>query len=377
MPKTDLQDDHHALPDWAAVRRYFAKFERIIAHSKAVAETVPRRGKLAGAELAIIEDYLGRLSRTFTALSYKHLFAGRPGAAQAQAMEIDRRESGFPIYAELLQMANDALQAQKRLDGMPEADTLKAEMVRHILSAGETPSQLHYTMSQRLYYQALAGEKLFLPQNDPEALWLGDIRDKDRRRYLLHWATYDSQLNIPTIYLAIVEDTGKKPLLKDERRWPAVQSHLMAQSVGSLKMVTIGQGLDVDFDDLHPKFVRRMHIGPMYSHTFTTQSGPLREVLADASGRPGLDWALTWTTETLISGKTREEKLGWFGTVEREVFKLDKDVLEDEGPGATKVEHSLILPERAYQVLRDRNPPGLRGVKRYVVNESGRVLAGM
>ncbi len=377
MPKSDLDQDHAALPDWAAVRRYFAKFERIIGHAKDVAGTVPRRGKLAGAELAIIEDYLNRLSQTFLALSYKHMFAGRETGSRLDPMEIDRRESGFPVYAELLQMANDALQAEKRLRGMADAEELKASMVRHILGEGETPKKLHYAMSQRLYYEWLSAGKLFLPQNDPEAVLLSDMTGRNRLRYLIHWATYDSQMNIPSIYLAIVEDSGRTPLLKDQRRWPALQAHLMAQSVGSLKMVTIGHGLDADFDDLHPKFVRRMHVGPMYSHTFTTQNGPLRDVLAEASGSPGLDWALTWTTETLISGKTRTEKSGWFGTVEREVFKLDKDVLEDEGPGATAVEHSLILPERAYQVLRHRDPRGLRGVKRYVVGENGRVLAGV
>ena len=373
---TDLKADHLALDDTLAVRRYFKKFERIIGHAKDVANVTPRRGKLAGAELAIIEDYLGRLAKTFNALSYKHLFAGRDIGARAAPIEIDRRESGFPIYAELLMMATDALQVDKHLDTISPPETLKAEMVRHILSEGMPPTRLHYTMSQRLYYEALREGGLFLPQNDPEGLWLGAVGD-ERGRYLVHWATYDSQMNIPTIYLMILEDTGRTPLTKDERRWPAVQNHLMAQSVGSLKMVTIGQGFDVDFEDLHPKFVRRIHIGPMYSHAFTTQSGPLREVLAEASGVEGLDWALTWTVETLLSGDVRAEKAGWFSTVEREVFKLDKDVLDEEGPGATKVEHALILPERAYQVLEHRSPPGLRRVKRYVVGENGRVLGGV
>jgi len=333
---SELKADHHALSDTAAVRRYFEKFDRIIGHAKAVAAIAPRKGKLAGAELAIIEDYLGRLSKTFNALSHKHMFAGRDTGARAQPIEIDRRESGFPIYAELLMMATDALQVGKHLNAMSSVETLKAEMVRHILGEAMPPTRLQYTMSQRLYYEALDRGGMFLPQNDPEALWLGKVGE-DRRRYLVHRATYDSQMNIPTIYLMILEDTGRVPLLKDERRWPAVQAHLMAQSVGSLKMVTIGQGFDIDFDDLHPKFVRRIHVGPMYSHAFTTQTGPLRDVLAEASGAVGLDWALTWTVETLLSGDVREEKSGWFSTVEREIFRLDKDLLDDDGPGASRI----------------------------------------
>ena len=373
---SSLLEDHESLTDTAATRRYFAKFARIIAHTKDVAATVPRRGKLAGAELAIIEQHLNTLSQTFTALSYKHLFAGRDTGSRSDALDIDRRESGFPVHAELMYLANDALQVERHLGAMQSQEALKRDMVRHILSEGSPPTRLQFTMSQRIYYEWLAAGNLFLPQNDPQAVWIGNVGDA-RRRYLIHWSTYDSQMNIPTIYLMIAEDTGKTALLKDQRRWPAVQAHLMAQSVGSLKMVTIGTGFDLDFDDLHPKFMRRIHVGPMYSHAFTTQTGPLREILAEASGVPGLDWALSWTTETLLSGKTVEEKSGWFSTVERQIFRLDKDTLEEEGPGATRTEQSLILPQRAYQVLQHHNPPSLQPVKKYVVGEGGKVLVGV
>ena len=52
-------------------------------------------------------------------------------------------------------------------------------------------------------------------------------------------------------------------------------------------------------------------------------------------------------------------------------------MLEDDAPGATSVHHALILPERAYQVLRDKDPAVLRPVTKYVVGEGGRVLTGM
>lgn len=375
MTAPDLREDHHAIADTAATRRYFAKFERIIGHTRDVAATVPRRGKLAGAELAIIEGYLNSLAMTFNALSYKHLFARRDTGALAEVLEIDRRDSGFPVYAELLQMANDALQLDKHLAHTPDQDALKKDMIRHILGEGTPPTRLQYAMSQRVYYEWLQAGGLFWPQNDPVAVLISHANAR-RRRYLVHWATYDSQINIPTIYLMILEDTGRRPLDKDQSRWPAVQAHLMAQSVGSLKMVTIGQGFDLDFDDLHPKFMRRIHVGPMYSHAFTTQGGPLREILAEASGVPGLDWALTWTTETLLSGETRMEKSGWFSTVEREIFRLDKKVLNDEAQGATRVDHSLILPQRAYQVLKHHDPAQLRRVRKYVVGDGGKVIVG-
>jgi len=145
-----LAEDHHGLDDTAATRRYFSKFERIIAHTRDVAATVPRRGKLAGAELAIIEQHLNALSQTFTALSYKHLFAARDTGARSEVLEIDRRESGFPVYSELLRLGNDALQADKHLNAMQSQQALKRDMVRHILAESMPPTRLQYTMSLRL-----------------------------------------------------------------------------------------------------------------------------------------------------------------------------------------------------------------------------------
>jgi hypothetical protein len=52
--------------------------------------------------------------------------------------------------------------------------------------------------------------------------------------------------------------------------------------MAGLKLLTIAKGFDQDFDDLHPKSLKRIHVGPMYSSAYTEQSGPLRRVLAEA-----------------------------------------------------------------------------------------------
>lgn len=61
-----------------------------------------------------------------------------------------------------------------------------------------------------------------------------------------------------------LEDSGKVALPKDQRRWPEVRTHLMAQALGGLQLMTIAKGVDEDFDDLHPKRLRRFQVGPMY-----------------------------------------------------------------------------------------------------------------
>ena len=337
MTAPDLTRDHVALDDTFAARRYFRKFEGITSRLARVAAEMERNGHLSREDAGILAAYVGRIAATFRVLSMKYLMAGRDTGSMLGALTIDKVESGFPVHAELLTLANDTLQAERHLE-------------------------------------ALLREPLFYARNDPQAVWQAE-RAEGRGSYLLHWAVYDSQVNLPTIYLMHVDDSGRRPLASDAGRWAEVQAHLVAQSLAGLKLLTVAQGFDRDFDDLHPKRLRRFHVGPMYSSAFTQQTGPIREVLEEAKAPAGEDWALAWTVEELESERVTEERSGWFGTVEREIFALDPFSGRGVDTGATRTERAIILPERAFQVLAEKRPPGFQSVRKFVVGKGGRVLS--
>ena len=373
MPETNLTDDHAQLYDSAVARRYFAKFEAITGYLPKVAEELEVEGRLDRTEMRLLGGYVARVAATFRALSHKYLMTGRVDGPLPGRLTFDRHESGFPVAQELMVMAVDAQQAEKHLAGMASEQELKDRMIRQIVGAQEIPTKLQYALSQRLYYEALKAGGLFWPRNDPDAQWISN--EGDRRKYLIHWAVYDTQINLPVVYLLDLEDSGKKPLPNDDRRWPEAQAHLMAQSLGGLKLLTIAQGFDVDFPDLHPKRLRRIHLGPMYSSSFTLQSGPISEVLNSAKAPEGEDWALVWTIEDLLSDRVEEVKDGWFSTVERQIFALDPFAGRGAETGATKTERMIILPERPFQVLAERNPAGFNDVRKFVVGSGGRVIS--
>ncbi|MCV2866021.1 hypothetical protein [Defluviimonas sp. WL0075] len=372
MPELDLTTDHKALDDDLAARRYFAKFEHITRRLAGVAEAMERDRALSALESDVVEAYVRAIAASFKALSLKYLVSGRIAGIGQRHLTIDLHESGFPIFQEIVTMANDAAQAGKHLAGMPDAARLKDEMVRQILGERVVPTRLQYAMSQRLYYEALAQGGLYFAQMHPEAQFTGEA-PSGRRGFLLHWGVYDSQLNVPVLYLMDVEDSGRKALPLDEGRWPQAQAHLLAQSAGGLKLLTVARGFDADFADLHPKRLRRLHLGPMYSSAFTLQTGPIREVLEEARSPAGEDWALAWTVEDLESERVEVEK-GWFSTTERQVFRLDPLAGMGAETGATRVTRSLILPQRPFQVLAEKDPEGFRSVRKFVVGREGRVL---
>ena len=370
---TEPANDHVGLSDTFSSRRYFRKFEGIMGHLARVAGVMEAEKTLSRRETEVLTRHLAALTITFRALSMKYLLTGRDTGKFFGSLTIDNHESGFPAAQELMVMANDAQQAERHLREMSSVDEMKRDMLAQIIGELEIPTRLQFALSQRLYYEELQRGGLFWPRNDPEAIWLGDIDDK-RRSYLLHWSVYDSQLNLPVVYMMELEDTDPTALPRDERRWPEVQAHLMAQSLGGLKLLTIAKGFDEDFDELHPKRLRRFHIGPMYSHAYTRQSGPIRDVLENAGSVEGQDWALAWTDEVLVSERVRKERAGWFGTNEREIFEIDPLSGGNE-TGATEQTRAIILPERPFQVLSERNPPGFAQIRKFVAGRSGRVLS--
>ena len=369
--KGQLTNDHAELYDTLVARRYFDKFDRITGHLSRVAAEMEAEGALTRTETRVVGRYLAALGATFRALSHKYLMTGR--ADGAPRLTFDRHESGFPVAQELMVMALDAAQANKHLSGIASVAELKDRMVRQIVGDLTIPTALQFALSQRLYYESLGMGGLFWARNDPDAQWIGDVGG--RRQFLVHWAVYDTQVNLPVVYLMDLEDSGQKPLPNDDRRWPQAQAHLMAQSLDGLKLLTIAQGFDKDFDTLHPKRLRRIHLGPMYSNSFTLQSGPISQVLSTAMAPEGQDWALVWTVEDLLAERAEQVKDGWFSTVERQIFALDPFAGKGAETGTTRMDRMVILPERPFQVLAELNPPGFRDVRKFVVGAGGRIIA--
>lgn len=367
-------NEHRGITDLQHSRRYFAKFESIFSHLGRVAAVMETEKSLSRDDVKVLTRYVVNLGFTFKALAMKYLLTGRDTGQFFGSLAIDVRESGFPVFNELLTMANDAQNVAQHLANMPSEAAMKDEMVQRIIRDQEHPTKLQFALSQRHYYEEIRQGQLFWAQNHPEAQWLSNLSE-DRRRYLVHWAVYDSEINLPTIYLMEVEDTGRTALPKDQYRWPEAQAHLMGQALAGLKLLTIAKGFDESFDDLHPKRLRRFHIGPMYSSAYTRQNGPIRSVLEEARAPEGSDWAMVWTVEDLKSDYVREERSGWFGKVEREVFALDPMAGKGAEMGATDMTRAIILPQRPFQVLAERNPPGFAGVRKFVVSPNGRVLS--
>ncbi|MDJ0942458.1 MAG: hypothetical protein QNJ30_03285 [Kiloniellales bacterium] len=371
MPASGLE-----ISDSAACRGYFGKFSEITRHIRGLASEMSLDGRskgLAEIEAEVLEGYLRSLSGSLTALSIKYLMTGLVGGRRPGPLTIDHTDSGFPQFQEIVRMAGDRGEAQSRLAELPQRAALKAEMVDHLLQHRSLPRDLQLDMSRRVYYEMLSEVPLFLAQNPPQLMPLG-TRDPETRGHLCHWAVYDTQRNLPNVYLMQLEDSGERSLTQDQRRWPLVAEHLLAQSLSSLKLLTIARGFDKDFQDMHPKVLKRFHLGPMYANRLTRHSDTVQDILAESDDEPGQDWVLCWTVETLRAKGSKKTSTGLFGSVRTEIYDIDPQAPEEVEAGASAIERCMILPYRPYQRLVERDLPQLRSVRKYVVGPDGTIL---
>lgn len=363
----------------ALTRRYFAKIERVLGAFGRIAEDKgtgagSTSGGHADQESEIVADHLERLANSFKALAYKYVLTGRVEHRLPAPFEIDRSDSGFPVFREFLQLENDVDLLDEMLFDLPPRAKLKGEMIEHVLKYRRLPRDLQFAMAQRYYFEALKAGPLFLARNTPALQYLSTRPPHGHRRYIVDWAVYDTQRNLPDIYVMVLDESADKPLHEDDAYATKLGEAMLNQSLSSLKLVTIATGIDKDFPTVHPKSLKRIHVGPLYSNTFTDHSSELQEILTDHADEPGYDWVLAWTVESLASKGIEYVRTGLFGQVQKEIYQVDGHSLETFEAGSSSVERYMVLPLEAYQTLMDYGAERFADVHKFVVGPDGEVM---
>src|SRR5690606_31763957 len=134
-------------------------------------------------------------------------------------------------------------------------------------------------------------------------------------------------------------------------------------SAYTLSPATIAGNLDKDFDELHPKQLRRIVLGPFYSAGITEHNSTVAEVLSKVR-RERNGWLLTWTVQEVFSKAERPGRRGLFSSQPaREEFHINTADLEAARMGVSSYEKHALIPHEAYQVL-------------YAAGEAQKIFAG-
>lgn len=320
---------------------------------------------------SIVQGYLGRIAHSLECFRLRYVMKGRlPDHYWPSEFSI---HNGLPISQQWWELAGDLEALESRLASTDKIEDLERKILDHCLNKLTLPRDLQFRLSERLYLESLTKKPIFLPKNEPQYYLLSKPTSQPRR-YLLHWAVFDSERNLPNLYFSLIEESGDQPLHEKDTRWLEYSEALMNQSLSSLTLLTIAQGLDRDFSDIHPLTLRRIHAGPLYIHENTHHSNVIRQILDEQSGRLDQSWMFEWTAETLVSKDNQQVSSGLFRRSRRETYHVDSYSPELVSAGASSIERFMIMPIGPYQSLCHLNDPLLNSATKYVVGQDGTVL---
>ncbi len=325
-----------------------------------------------------VGEYLQKLRGSFSCWRNRLGFA--------ESFRINRAESGFPVFQNVLELENDRASADARLAAIPEAQALREEMADFILRRKGFPAALQKTMAERLYLEDVKAGQVFGPFSLARTVRVSVNPQTMRPVYMVHWASFDGTANLPLIYLLTVEDSTPRLIeqlvdaragkLKADVDIPLPVEGLLNPELAhrfddfteknssySLSPVTIATNLDRDFPTLHPKQISRFVLGPFFGAGLTENNPTVTEVLAKMR-RAEIAWLLTWTVQDVFALSEQAGRQGfWSSEPKTTQFHIETDDLEAARQGVSAYEKHALVPHEAYQAL-------------YAAGEAGKIFAG-
>ncbi|WP_163834272.1 hypothetical protein [Spartinivicinus ruber] len=319
-------------------------------------------------------DYLKALKNSFIALSAKYQLNGLVNHRQTSHLLVNPTDSGLPVRQTLLEMELDYGNRAALTSKYLPISELKQQLVDYCLQQKKISRDLQYEIAQQEYHQLLESDTLFYPSNSPRLHQIAkhETESSGTQHYFMHWAVYDTSKHIPNIYLLYFDTSHPLNLTEDNAAWQKLVDHLLNQSLSTLKLVTIATELDKQFPLIHPKLLKRIHVGPLYLNNMTQHNQAVQSLFNHAPNDKR--WLFAWSVESLFSKGISEVAKGFFGRQQKQVYHVDHHDSDAFEAGASAVEQSIILPYEAYQLLAEMPENPLHNVNKYIVSATGHLI---
>ncbi|HEY4488079.1 MAG TPA: hypothetical protein VJB97_01005 [Candidatus Paceibacterota bacterium] len=353
------------LPDSGAYTRYFKLLDSAF---HLMTECVKVQSKGDTFETSLVEDMLKRLRYTMGALRVKNAFPEEPSSRGS--MHVDMNESGFPNHYDFTKIDVDLVDRDSLLKDMPSGASLNGAIIKCLLTEQVEPMRLLATRAKRAYLEMLERDNLFLPLTfGPVTRW-NQKNTGGVRGYVAGWGSYDPNRNMPFVYTMYFEqDESEQPLEEQGENFAKFLKVLRFESYHAPdKLNLLATGIDEALDPIHPKVIKRIRIGPLYTPLLirerpSDKRSNAETVILDLFERvhTGDGFALFFNEEIISSIDQRVERR-LFSSIAREVFyvpPLDDGANE---AGSSRVHHHLLMPHSVYQAIQ---PEDARHLPRY------------
>lgn len=298
-------------------------------------------------EVWAFQPFIDKLLFTAHVLSMKHLH--EPG----HNMAMDLNESGFPHYTAITGLECDLALKGDVLSRTHTSEQLRESLLNSLFQGGEEDAKLVWGLARRRFHELISEENLFTQFTPGVLKKTGEKSKENRHLYLVTWANYDRKTNLPNLHaMSFEEDDDGRSIENPGEIQDEFFRILKQEGSRAPKVVQLASVIDSQLPRIHPKFLERTCIGPMYAHaaSFSGNEHPL-VCLLEQFGEPN-DFILDFSVETAISSGERVSKGGWGrrGTISEHFYVHSSDpVLHDRQ--ASSLRRFFMVPHDVLQEI--------------------------
>ncbi|MFA6594590.1 MAG: hypothetical protein WCT16_05065 [Candidatus Buchananbacteria bacterium] len=336
---------------------YQLYFRHLVRVSKIILAYYQKQSNLDTLEAQTVGDFMTRLINTINCLCLKYTYNSE------HRLRVDLTASGFPNWVEINELATDFGLCNERLLDSDSLSILKAQDLKYLFATRRDSPEILQALGERSYLEMLKkfqDNKLFFPFT-PGQLINRKSKENQVRSYVFSWACYDVVSNRPYIYImAFEQDATAEPLENPESNGYKEFLNVIrnegsqAPQIGLFAML-----LDEQLANIHPKMVKRIDLGPLYSLFLFDNAIIINdpwqktfEPLLKQFGQKPDDFILLLEDETVISKEQRLSRTLLTKRV-REIYQIPESDLECYRRHASVIHRYALMPHYLRQHVED------------------------
>ncbi|CAL2055534.1 hypothetical protein [Tenacibaculum sp. 190524A05c] len=308
---------------------------------------IQKQNLCSSQELVIFKQYTDLLLYSIEAMRVKYMYD------EDDNMKIDLTESGFPNYLEFRYLYNDLELKNEYISKLENIEDLKEEFLDTLLRKKQhvkrrrlfqASSIVYYNSvnQQYIFNRFVQGKILEAPENSPA-------------EFLTSWSFYDVTDNRPYVCFIYFNYEGKR--INDYKE--KLYAVLRESGDRNMALDTLAYNIDRKLPDIHPKYVKRIDLGPLHN-VFAKDENLITHAILEGIAKkeiPLESYALSFKTDEVFSGGSFKEG-GFFS---KQILQKWNDV-----------EHRkyVFAPHRIIQLLHNKTPEVLNKLAKEPIQTS-------
>jgi len=289
-------------------------------------------------ENKIISNVSQKILKSLKALEWKYKFV-----SDLKGLSISPSSSGFPHFSEILELKMQNSKSESVLSDLPTLDQLTNRFVSEMLD-GENSFYVKNLYSERKLNELVSKSEEILIDFEV----FTPIVESGLHK--IAWVYYDTTINLPVVYLMEYENDNHYENLFELKDIAKRTFKNVCNS--NLTMYNVAKEIDDNLEDIAPKKITRITIGPFFMKDITKNNEMIQNILDIDDEIDGN--ILSWTKEIIFSYDEDVEN-GFFKSKRTQKFYIDKTSEELSKGGMSELKRFNIVTYDMYQKYNSKN----------------------